>query len=366
MRLLPLLSIALSVPAVVSAQATLTTNARLRATPNGVLIATLHEGATVERGTTRGEWTRVTVQGYVYKTGIGGKRDTFRISAASDGVLLRASASPKGKQVASLKEGMGLVRVGSHGDWLEVRRTAWVHNSTLSKKAGAKTLAGARRGEKPAEKPSGKPAVVEGQMSGTGDAASGGTSDDATSTSHGEIADAGDSTAASGESGTMVAHRQAELRTAPGGKRMAAIDSSASVTVLSRERGWTLVRVEGWVPDSALVPPAGSMLTAISAADLRAEPDRYRGETVRWDVQKIALQTADPLRKELAPGEPYLLARGPGDEHSLLYLALPPSLVDQARRIEPLAHIVITARVRTGRSEASGVPLLDVLSIAGR
>src|SRR5690606_11845302 len=84
MRILPLLSLALLVPAVVSAQATRTTNAKFRATPNGVLIATLHKGATVERGETRGEWTRVTLQGYVYKTGIGGKRDTFRISAASD------------------------------------------------------------------------------------------------------------------------------------------------------------------------------------------------------------------------------------------------------------------------------------------
>ncbi|HEU4585711.1 MAG TPA: hypothetical protein VFR95_08165, partial [Gemmatimonadaceae bacterium] len=283
----------------------------------------------------------------------------FRISAASDGVLLRASASPTGKQLASLKEGMGLVRVGSRGDWLEVRRTAWVHNSTLSKKPSAKTLASAGRDE--------KPAVAEGQMSAAGDAAaSGGATDDATTASHGDVADAGDSAAASGASSTMVAHRQSELRVAPGGARMAAVDSSASVTVLSRERGWTLVRVEGWVPDSALVPPSGSMLTAISAADLRAEPDRYLGETVRWEVQKIALQSADPLRRELAPGEPYLLARGPGDERSLLYLALPPSLVDQARRIEPLAHIVITARVRTGRSEASGVPLLDVLSIAER
>jgi hypothetical protein len=360
MRFLPLLSLALAIPAAASAQATLTTNAKLRATPNGVLIATLHEGAIVERGKTSGEWTRVTVQGYVYRTGIGGKRDTFRISAASDGVLLRASAGPKGKQVASLKEGMGLVRVGSRGDWLEVRRTAWVHNSTLSSKASGKTLASA--------KPEKKPTVAEGQMSTADDGtASGGATDDATNTSHGEIADDGDSTAtASGASSTMVAHGRAELLSAPGGKRMAAIDSSASVTVLSRERGWTLVRVEGWVPDSALVPPASSMLTAISAADLRAEPDRYRGETVRWDVQKIALQTADPLRKELAPGEPYLLARGPRDERSLLYLALPPSLVDQARRVEPLAHIVITARVRAGRSEASGVPLLDVLSIAER
>jgi hypothetical protein len=357
MRLLPLLSLSLLAPATVLAQATLGTNAQFRATPGGVLIATLHEGATVERGRTRGEWTLVTLRGFVYKTGIGGKRDTFRISAASDGVLLRATASPKGKQLASLQEGMGLVRVGSQGDWLEVRRTAWVHNSTLSKPAG-KTLAAASAAA--------KSRAPEGEMTAaSSESAASGASGDATSTAHGEIV-ADSVGAASSASNTMVAHGRTELSRAPGGSPVGALDSSAAVSVIARERGWTLVRLEGWVPDSALVPASGSMLTSISAADLRAEPDRYRGETVRWEVQKIALQTADPLRKELAPEEPYLLARGPGEERSLLYLALPPSLVEQARRIEPLARMVITARVRTGRSAASGVPLLDVLSIAER
>jgi hypothetical protein len=358
MRLLPLLSLPLFFPVVASAQTTLRSNAHLRATPDGILIATLQNGAAVEAGKTSGDWTRVTVEGYVYKTGIGGKRDTFRISAASDGVLLRASASPSGKQLGSMREGMGLVRVGSQGDWVKVRRTAWVHSSLIAKE---RTLASARRGETPrATKPSPPAAPSDASPS---DAATG----DSTSTEHGEVDDASDSTGgAAGAASTMVAHRTTELRLAPGGKRLAALDSSANVAVLGRERGWTLVRVEGWVPDSVLVPEAGSVLTAISAADLRAEPDRYTGQTVRWEVQKIALQTADPLRKGLAPDEPYLLARGPGDEHSLLYLALPRSLVDQAQRIEPLARLVVTARVRAGRSEPSGVPLLDVLSIAER
>lgn len=367
MRLLPLLSLLLLVPVAASAQATVRANAQLRATPNGVPIATLHEGATLERGKTSAGWTRVTLEGYVYKAGVGGKRDTFRISAASDGVLLRESASPQGKQLASMKEGMGLVRVGARGDWLKVRRTAWVKSSLLEKESST-TVASAKgdrvKGAKPAAKPLSSaektPPSRSGQM-GAGDSA------DATTTSHGDVEYGSDSVGAkSGAARTMVTHGTTELRLAPGGTRVAALDSSASVSVLGRERGWTLVRVEGWVPDSVLVPEAGTMLTAISAADLRTQPERYDGQTVRWEVQKIALQTADPLRKGLAPEEPYLLARGPGDEHSLLYLALPPSLVDQARRIEPLARIVVTARVRAGRSEPSGVPLLDVMSIAER
>lgn len=352
MRLFPLLSGALLVPMIASAQTTVRTNTQLRATPDGVLLATVHGGARVDRGKARGSWTRVTLEGYVYRTGIGGKSDTFDISAASDGVLLRASASPRGTRLATMKEGMGLVRVGRRGDWLKVRRTAWVKSSALGGE-GTKTVAAAPRDE-----------VSRGAAPAPSASAAG---DDATATAHGDIADAADSTAKGGDAaGVMAAQRRTQLRLSPDGGSVAALDSNASVTVVARERGWTLVRLEGWLPDSDLVPVTGTMLTAISAADLRAEPDRYRGQTVRWEVQKIALQTADPLRRGLAPDEPYLLARGPGDEHSLLYLALPRSLVDQARRIEPLTRITVTARVRAGRSEPAGVPLLDVISIAER
>ena len=353
MRLFPLLSGALLVPIIASAQTTIRANTPLHASPDGVLLATVHGGAKVDRGPAKGGWTRVTLEGYVYKTGIGGKRDTFDISASSDGILLRASASPKGTQLASLKEGMGLVQVGRRGEWLKVRRTAWVKSASLSGKS-APTVASA---------PTRAPDSPDSTRPSSGTGVPG---DEATSAAHGDVAGSTDSTARASSAPAMAAGRRAELRLAPGGRAVAALDSNANVSVIARERGWALVRLEGWVPDSSLVPVDGTVLTAISAAGLRAEPDRYRGQTVRWEVQKIALQAADPLRRDLAPDEPYILARGPGEERSLLYLALPRALVEQARRIEPLTRITVTARVRTGRSEPSGVPLLEVISISER
>ena len=160
--------------------------------------------------------------------------------------------------------------------------------------------------------------------------------------------------------------RRTTLYTAPDAGTIGTVDSTARVTAIARDRGWVRVQVEGWVRAQDLGPSDSTVLTTISAADLKAQPDRYRGQVVRWVVQKIAVETADPLRKGMAPDEPYILARGPGQENSLLYLALPPSLVDQAKRIDPLAPITVTARVRAGRSEPSGVPLLDVLSIVTR
>lgn len=158
----------------------------------------------------------------------------------------------------------------------------------------------------------------------------------------------------------------AVLRTAPGDRAVATLDSSARVQVLAHDRGWSRVRVEGWIRDEDLEPADAARYPSLSAADLRADPDASRGKTVRWRVQVIALQTADPLRRDLAPNEPYLLAKGPGSEDALLYLAVPPSLLPAARDLDPLSIITVVARVRVGRSTPSGVPILDIERIAQR
>ena len=153
------------------------------------------------------------------------------------------------------------------------------------------------------------------------------------------------------------------VRSAPVAGVTAEMRGGANVVALARERGWTRVRIEGWVPDSMLVPSDSSFRAGMSAADMRADPAAARGKIVVWTVEFLALQTADPLRAGLADGEPYMLARGPGSENALLYLALPPSLVGTARALQPLAKIAVTARVRDGRSEPVGIPILDLQTI---
>jgi hypothetical protein len=127
------------------------------------------------------------------------------------------------------------------------------------------------------------------------------------------------------------------------------------------------VRTEGWVRETEVAATDASQVT-ISAADLRADPDGTRGKTVRWDIEVLALATADPLRKGLNPDEPYLLARGPGSESALLYIAVPPSLLALARTVASRAPVPVSivATVRSGRSEPVGVPILDVQSLVKR
>ena len=80
----------------------------------------------------------------------------------------------------------------------------------------------------------------------------------------------------------------------------------------------------------------------------------------------MSLQTADPLRVEMRRDEPYLLARGPGDENVVLYLAVPPGLMAEARALAPLSRVTVTAKVRSGRSEPAGTPILDIITIVRR
>jgi hypothetical protein len=153
------------------------------------------------------------------------------------------------------------------------------------------------------------------------------------------------------------------LRNAPSSAAIGQLQKTANVEVLAHDRGWSRVRIEGWVPDSVLVPADTAFRANLSAADLRADPAAARGKMVIWNVEFLALQTADPLRHGLADEEPYILARGPNSENALLYLVVPPSLMGTARALQALAKISVTARVRDGRSDPVGIPILDIQTL---
>ncbi|MEO8194496.1 MAG: SH3 domain-containing protein [Gemmatimonadales bacterium] len=146
---------------------------------------------------------------------------------------------------------------------------------------------------------------------------------------------------------------------------LAQIAKGATVDVIARDRDWVRVRLEGWVSEADLAV-ADSTLRPLSAADIRSNPSAARGMLVRWEVEAVALQTADALRTGLQPGEQYLLALGPGAEKVLVYIVVPETLLATARSLPPLAQIIVTARVRNGRSEPAGVAILDLQSLTRR
>lgn len=166
-----------------------------------------------------------------------------------------------------------------------------------------------------------------------------------------------------------VATKATLVRPAPvtgaSGAATGQIAKGATVEVLARDRDWVRVRLEGWVRESDLIV-ADTTLRALSAADIRSDPAGARGKLVRWDVDAVSLQVADALRTDLRTGEYYLLALGPGAEKTLLYIAVPPLLLAAVRSLSPLAPVTVTARVRNGRSEPAGVPILDLQSLTRR
>ncbi len=163
------------------------------------------------------------------------------------------------------------------------------------------------------------------------------------------------------------AARATAIRSAPGADAtpspvVGQVSAGSTVEVIARDRGWVRVKLEGWVREADLVV-ADSSLRPLSAADIRSDPAGAQGKLVRWNVQAVSLQTADALRTGLSPGEPYLLALGPGVEKSLVYLTVPPGLLPSVRNLPAMAEVVVIARIRNGRSEPAGVPILDLQSV---
>jgi hypothetical protein len=133
--------------------------------------------------------------------------------------------------------------------------------------------------------------------------------------------------------------------------------------IVQEDGEWVRVRIDGWVPRSEAaafgLPQGGSLRLAA----LRADPDRYRDETVRWRVQFVALQRADHLRSDMEAGEHYMLVRDPGGEPGFAYVVVAPNLLATASGLAPLQRVEIVGRIRVGSSPLTGHPILDLLEI---
>jgi hypothetical protein len=309
-------------------------------TASSTAIGSAFTGALLAPDRTKDAFTHVILEGWIDIAMLGGKVDTFPRSVKAEGARLRAAGEANGKVVARLRKGTGLMVEQTSGQWIKVRRAAWVKTALLG----------------PAL-PSGSRPLERGEVRAV----------PASAGSRAPLAMASDASAgavAVPDGAMLPGPKGAELRTAPDGRALAQVRAGAVLTPLAREKGWVRVRLEGWVPEKDIVPADSSLRSGLSAADLRADPQGTRGTIVRWEIEVMGLQTADPLRRDLSDGEPYLLARGPAGEEALLYVAVPPSLLAEARTLAPLTKLLITARVRTGRSEPTGVPVLDLQTLS--
>jgi len=351
MRTLVLLLCA--VASTVSAQTSVPSEVTLHGTAGGMVIATLPKGAPIRTGTTRSGWTQVTIEGWVASSRLSARRDTLdRAVTGESSAPMRAQDGPRQAVVATLESGTYLKRLSERNGWTRVRRSGWVRSAELNPAAARPAPPRRETPARDATPPAATPPPAARPRVASRDSGRAPATEPASAR------------AATGGVSLEQAARATSLLSAPDGSERAALPKGSPVEILGRDRGWVRVRVEGWLPEADVEVAAASEASRISATDLRADPERFRGAVVRWEVDFIALQRADVLRKGLAPNEPYLLLRGPGGDASVTYAAVPPSLLEIARGLRPMSRVIITARVREGRSEPVGIPLLDLQSIA--
>ena len=378
---------ALASPSGAQQSRVVTTPAAVLASPNGKAIGSIHPGASLRVIDTKGAYAKVSIVGFVQRARLSSQRDKSVTRVGKRAAVVRSRAAETARSVASLDAGT-TVAVGSGNapsGWVRVSREGWVLRSSLDRATASAARAGppAKRvasSDKPkpvrtdSRKSEGVKSPAAGRKASAGEVAS---SPDASPkpapprvSSAPPVAAAAPASTASAPSAlgdsTLVPTANVPLRAAPDARAVATVAQGTTLVPLARERGWVRVRLEGWVPEKDLAPADTSVRMGVSAADLRADPVGSRGKVVRWSVQILAKQKADALRRDLAPDETYLLARGPYEENALLYLVVPPSLLVIVKSMPELSQAMITARVRTGRSELVGVPILDLLTITSR
>ena len=358
-------------------------------TPTGKAVGSVRPGVELRVLETRGAYARVSVGGYVERSRLTSQKSSATTRVGNRSVVVRSKGNASAKSVASLDAGtaVDIETSSAPKGWVRVARIGWVLRSALdrpaatasTKPAAAKrTVASTKPVVTPSRKSSAgevaaasaptpivsKPSAAKRPLRASVIAGSSSTAPSVGSTlAPVEAVEASPAAKRASSDSMLVPTANVALRAAPDARALATLAPGTNLVPLARERGWVRVRLEGWVPEKDVAPADTMVRTGVSAADLRSDPQGSRGKVVRWSVQILATQKADALRRDLNADETYLLARGPFEENALLYLVVPPSLMSTVKSIPELSQAMITARVRIGRSELVGVPILDILTI---
>jgi len=279
--------------------------------PGDQTLGTLAKGAQVVVGQRQGDYTEVTVEGWIYNPSVTPvSRDGYDLVVSSrGGENLRQVAG--GALVARLQNGALLKKLEAKGSWTHVNRTAWVATNLL---------------------------------------------------------EGGDQLTAAADTGTGTGQRVEVVTATPflqaaEGQPLGTLAPGASGRVVTRSGDWVKVQVTGWVPDSSVKNSQSSVLVGVSQAEVQADPARYVGQIVEWRIQYLALQKADELRPEMPAGAPYLLARGPLPETGFVYVIIPQAEVARFSSLPPLQELTIRAKVKAPTTKYLSNSVVELVSV---
>lgn len=318
--------------------------------PGGVLLAHLPERVTLPTGSVRSGWREVTLDGWVATSLLtADRRNGFDVSVTGSDVRLRSA--PGGASIALLEKGMLLDRVAMRGRWTHVRRKAWVRSNAVAAAPPATT-----QRARPRPAPAADTARVVARDTQSDSAAA------YRPMAQGQ-SPATPAATPGADSEVMETARAASLHTVPEGPRSGSFVPGTPLTIVGRAGEWVRVQSEGWVRESELKPATGGPLVGVTAAEVRANPERYVGQTVEWRVQYVSTAVADELRPEMPPGQPYILARGPLPEPGFVYLMVTPEELSRISAFPALTELTVRATVRAARTRFLATPVIQLRTL---
>lgn len=310
-------------PAALAAQARINQSAAFRKEPGGTVLGTLNAGTPVTVSKAQGDWTSVTIDGWVYTPSTGAStRDGFEVAiTAPNGENLRVG--PDGTILGRLANGALLDKVGTQGRWTHVRRSGWVSGKALSGAAA------------PTRSP-GKAAAAPR-----------------------------DSTNAAADSAPdrVATTRATPLTLEPDGAALATLAPGTTGQVIGRSGEWVQVQLQGWVREADLSEPASAAIPGVTVAQVRANPGKYVGQLLEWKVQFISIQTADELRPEIPGGAKYLLTRGPLPEPGFVYVIVTAQQLPTFQAATPLQEFTVRGRLRAAQTRYLPTPVLELVQV---
>ncbi len=308
--------------------------ASLHKEPDGVPLVALPAGAPVEAGQSRGSWNAATVEGWIYTNSTERtRREGFDLVVTPDeGENLRRS--PNGPVVGRVREGTLLERVGQRGGWTRVRRNGWIPKQALRGPAAIQKPAP----QQPAAPRARPPVPAASAPAVTAPASPGGPD-------------------------RIQTAREVPLGATPAGGTLGTLQAGTPARIVARSGDLVKVQVEGWIPADAASTSDSAALVGVSAAEVRAAPARFVGQTLEWRLQVIAVKTADELRSEMPPGQPYLLTRGPLPEPGFVYVIIPSSQVSSFQTLPALQEVVLRVAIRAARTRFLTTPVAELVSV---
>jgi hypothetical protein len=297
----------------------------LKWSSTGRLLGHLQRGTPLERLGGRGSWTRVGVHGWMWRKSLERSGNEYAVTPARENLR----DGPNGEILGTLERGVEVRRVGGNDKWFEIEMIGWLPDSAVRPPTAPTDASSTDETEKPREEPALEPEASEPRP-------------------------APPTVPARGTAGRV--DEEVGLRGSPGGTVVTTIPSGTVLRTVERRGAWTRVQVEGWVPSEAVTTDGG---TASAPEAVVLAPERFTGRRVQWTLEHVALQKAEAWRTDFEDGEWYGLARVP-DRATYVYLVVPATLLEDFRGLSPFETIRIEGRIRAGRSELTGNPIVEV------